>query len=86
MIGASEYIDSFGEDKDGFFGKVGTDPNAKDNLLLNAMKALQKHKKNPMIVKHAAAIVNNCFPDYEDEAKELAKQLNFQPDLEFIYG
>lgn len=50
------------------------------------MKTLQKNKKTPKIVEYAAAIVNNAFPEFEDEAKALAKNLNFQPDLEFIYN
>ena len=76
-IGAHQYIENYLEEKESFFGNLSDDPNSKNNLLLNALKTLQKNKKNPKIVHYTAEIVNLCFPEFDDEAKNLAKKLDF---------
>lgn len=50
------------------------------------MKTLQKFKKDPKVTQFAADIVNKAFPTFEDEAKEIAKKINFRPDLDYIYN
>ena len=56
------------------------------NLLINALKSLQKNSKHPDLVLSNAKIINSCFPSsFAPLVKSAAKQLNFQPDLDFIF-
>lgn len=38
------------------------------------------------MVNMNSKIVNNGFPDYEEEIKKLAKKLDFQPTLDYLFN
>ena len=63
------------------FGNVKSD----DGVISNALKSLQKHKRDPELVRLNAKIVNAAFPSsFENDIRQMAKDIKFQPDLEFI--
>ena len=63
------------------------DPKQSDKGLIPALlKALQREKGDPELVGGFGKIVNSLFPSvYALTAKNAAKALQFQPDLEAIY-
>lgn len=83
-IGVSEHIKGF---KDSAAQqKVFGDVSANNGIMKNALKSLQRNKRDPELVNLDSKIVNAAFPGpAEDDIRKLAKNLKFQPDLEFIH-
>lgn len=56
------------------------------NILINAMKSLQKNKANPHAVLMNSKILNACFPSsHANGLKQLASDLKLQNDLDYIF-
>ena len=65
------------EEQEQLYGNLSAEIDSQGNLLLKALKNLQKNKKDPQVVAMSSKIVNKAFPQFEKVAKQLAKKLNF---------
>ena len=84
IISASQHLKSAKSNKNKikYFGEQGSE----DNLIINALKSLQKSKKDPEKVFLLSKIINKCFPsENAQKTRDIAKKINFQPDLEIIF-
>ena len=75
-------INSTPENKTKLYGEISSE----DNLILNTLTSLKKSKKDPEKIFLLSKIINNLFPsENAEKAKDLAKQIDFQPALEIIF-
>lgn len=84
VISISQHLKSLKDNNDleRVFGNK-TDDATKKGLLKNCLNCLKRNKKDEQMVNLNSKIINKLFPsDYANPTRGLAKNLNFQPDLE----